>query len=86
MSSLDLWRGTDGQVSKNGSVAVAFVGDRASNQGTIQESLNLASVWNFPCVFVEKTTATLRQLQANGRFPVIILLAGQPPLECLVSC
>jgi len=37
---------------KNGGVAVAFVGDGGSNQGTTFESLNLASVWNLPCVFV----------------------------------
>ena len=35
-----------------GGVAIAFVGDGGSNQGTTFESLNLASVWNLPCVFV----------------------------------
>ncbi len=35
-----------------GGVAVAFVGDGGSNQGTTFESLNLASIWNLPCVFV----------------------------------
>ena len=38
-------RGTD-------QVGVAFVGDGGSNQGTFLESLNLASVWHLPCVFV----------------------------------
>lgn len=33
-------------------VAIAFFGDGASNQGTTMESLNLASVWNLPCIFV----------------------------------
>ena len=33
-------------------VAVAFVGDGGSNQGTTFESLNLASVWQLPCIFV----------------------------------
>jgi pyruvate dehydrogenase E1 component alpha subunit len=36
----------------NNGVAVAFVGDGGSNQGTTFESLNLASVWNLPCIFV----------------------------------
>ena len=36
----------------NGNVAVAFVGDGGSNQGTTLESLNLAKVWNLPAVFV----------------------------------
>lgn len=37
--------GTDG-------VAVGFVGDGGSNQGTTMESLNLASIWSLPCIFV----------------------------------
>jgi len=37
---------------KTGGVAVAFFGDGASNQGTTMESLNLASVWHLPAVFV----------------------------------
>jgi pyruvate dehydrogenase E1 component alpha subunit len=37
---------------KTGGVAVAFFGDGASNQGTTLESLNLATVWNLPAVFV----------------------------------
>ena len=35
-----------------GGVAVAFVGDGGSNQGTTAESLNLASVWKLPAIFV----------------------------------
>ena len=35
-----------------GGVAVAFVGDGASNQGTTLESYNLASIWNLPAIFV----------------------------------
>ena len=35
-----------------GGVAISFFGDGASNQGTSMESLNLASVWNLPCIFV----------------------------------
>ncbi|WP_028935937.1 thiamine pyrophosphate-dependent dehydrogenase E1 component subunit alpha [Pseudonocardia spinosispora] len=35
-----------------GGVAVAFFGDGASNQGTTLESLNLATVWNLPVIFV----------------------------------
>ena len=36
----------------NGGVALAFFGDGASNQGTTFESLNLATVWKLPCVFI----------------------------------
>ena len=33
-------------------VGVSFTGDGGSDQGTTLESLNLAAVWNLPCVFV----------------------------------
>ncbi len=36
----------------HGGVGVSFVGDGGSNQGTFLESLNLASVWNLPAIFV----------------------------------
>ncbi|MDQ4115455.1 MAG: thiamine pyrophosphate-dependent dehydrogenase E1 component subunit alpha [Actinomycetota bacterium] len=36
----------------DGGVAVAFFGDGASNQGTTLESMNLATVWNLPAIFV----------------------------------
>ena len=35
-----------------GGVAVAFVGDGGSNQGTTFESMNLATVWKLPAIFV----------------------------------
>ncbi len=35
-------------------VVVCFFGDGASNQGTIQEALNLASAWELPVVFVNE--------------------------------
>ncbi len=37
---------------KTGGVAVAFVGDGGSNQGTTLESYNLANVWKLPVIFV----------------------------------
>jgi TPP-dependent pyruvate/acetoin dehydrogenase alpha subunit len=40
------------QRAGKGGVAVAFVGDGGSNQGTTFESLNLAKIWNLPAIFV----------------------------------
>jgi len=40
------------KVKGTDNVAIAFVGDGASNQGTTLESLNLAQVWNLPAVFI----------------------------------
>ena len=37
---------------KNGCVSVAFIGDGASDQGTVAEALNLAVVLNLPMIFM----------------------------------
>lgn len=37
---------------KTGGVAVSFMGDGATNQAATLESLNLATVWNLPVIFV----------------------------------
>ncbi len=42
---------------KDGSVAVSFVGDGASNAGNFLESLNLAAVWELPAIFVVENNA-----------------------------
>jgi acetoin:2,6-dichlorophenolindophenol oxidoreductase subunit alpha len=44
--------GLTSKVLRSGQVAVSFTGDGGSNQGTFLESLNLASAWHLPCVFV----------------------------------
>jgi TPP-dependent pyruvate/acetoin dehydrogenase alpha subunit len=40
------------KVKQTGGVAIAFFGDGASNQGSFHESLNLASIWKLPVVYV----------------------------------
>jgi pyruvate dehydrogenase E1 component alpha subunit len=40
------------QLKGTGQVAVSFFGDGASNQGTFHESLNLASIWKLPVIFI----------------------------------
>ena len=42
------------QYSHPGAIAVAFFGEGAMNQGMLMESLNLASVWKLPVLFVCK--------------------------------
>jgi len=42
------------QLQSPGSVAVAFFGEGALNQGMMMESLNLASVWKLPVLFICK--------------------------------
>ncbi len=42
------------QYLNSGTIAVSFFGEGAMNQGMLMESLNLASVWNLPVLFVCK--------------------------------
>lgn len=45
------------QLKGSDGVAVCFFGEGAANQGVIQETLNLASVWGLPLVFVCENSA-----------------------------
>jgi len=40
------------QIRGNKAIAVTFFGEGASNQGAVQETMNLASVWDLPLIFV----------------------------------
>lgn len=42
---------------KKDEVAICFLGDGAVAQGAFHESLNLASLWNLPCIFVVENNA-----------------------------
>ncbi|MDP1836339.1 MAG: pyruvate dehydrogenase (acetyl-transferring) E1 component subunit alpha [Chlamydiales bacterium] len=43
---------TSKYLGKKGEVAVCFMGDGAVAQGAFHEALNLASLWDLPCIFV----------------------------------
>jgi TPP-dependent pyruvate/acetoin dehydrogenase alpha subunit len=45
------------QILKNNQVVASFFGDGAMNRGTFHESVNMASIWSLPIVFV---------VEANG--------------------
>jgi pyruvate dehydrogenase E1 component alpha subunit len=40
------------QIRGTGGVSITFFGDGASNQGTVHEAMNLASIWGLPVIFV----------------------------------
>jgi pyruvate dehydrogenase E1 component alpha subunit len=40
------------KMQKNGKVVVSFFGDGANNEGAFHESLNMASIWKLPVVYV----------------------------------
>jgi pyruvate dehydrogenase E1 component alpha subunit len=39
-------------LGKTDQIALCFLGDGAMPQGTFHESLNMASVWNLPCMYI----------------------------------
>ncbi|MCG1054939.1 thiamine pyrophosphate-dependent dehydrogenase E1 component subunit alpha [Mycetohabitans sp. B5] len=50
---------------KTGGVGVCFFGDGASNQGVIFESMNLASVWRLPAIFVAENNGYAEATSAS---------------------
>lgn len=40
------------QMKKSDDISICFMGDAANNQGTFHESLNMASLWKLPVLFV----------------------------------
>jgi len=51
-------------------VAVAFLGDGATNIGTFHESLNLAQVWKVPAVFVCEDNSWAESTPARQHLPI----------------
>jgi TPP-dependent pyruvate/acetoin dehydrogenase alpha subunit len=57
--------GLTAKVKGTDQVAVSFTGDGGSNQGTFLESLNLASAWHLPCVFVVENNGYAESTSPN---------------------
>jgi len=63
-------------------IAICFLGDAANNQGTFHETMNMASVWNLPVLFVcennlygigtaiERSTAELDQYKRVAAYNI----------------
>jgi acetoin:2,6-dichlorophenolindophenol oxidoreductase subunit alpha len=57
------------QYLRPGTIAVAFFGEGAMNQGMLMESLNLAAAWNLPVLFICKDdgwSITTRSVKMTG--------------------
>lgn len=50
--TLAVGSGLSAKIRKTNAVTVCFFGDGATNEGTFHESLNAASIWKLPIVFV----------------------------------
>lgn len=55
------------QVKDNGAVSISFFGEGASNQGGVQETLNLAACWNLPMVFVCENSSPEEQVMLGHK-------------------
>jgi acetoin:2,6-dichlorophenolindophenol oxidoreductase subunit alpha len=51
-------------------VAVAFFGDGATNIGTFHETLNLAQLWQLPCLFVCENNKWAESTPAHQQLPI----------------
>src|SRR4051794_17860213 len=62
--------GLSAKVRRTKQIGVSFTGDGGSNQGTFLESLNLAGIWDLPCIFVVENNgyaeATASQYHQGG--------------------
>ncbi|MBH9423422.1 thiamine pyrophosphate-dependent dehydrogenase E1 component subunit alpha [Pseudomonas aeruginosa] len=53
------------QLKGRDAVAVAVFGDGGSNEGAVFEAMNLAAVWNLPCLFVAENNGYAEATAAN---------------------
>ena len=80
------------KLAKSDGVAVAFFGDGASNEGSFHSSLNLASIWKLPALFVCENNHWARFLSDSSalrieytRICVSIATGMRSSFTCLAS-
>lgn len=54
------------QVLKNNRIVVSFFGDGAVNTGSFHESLNLASIWNLPIIYIVENNHYALSFKCEG--------------------
>ncbi len=54
---------------KNNKVVVSFFGDGAADQGGFHESLNLASIWKFPVIYLIENNMYALSFRCDGKEP-----------------
>ena len=64
------------QQQKRGDLAMAFFGDGALEEGITFESLNLASLWKLPVVFICENNSAEAWGRAKGGYPTLIHAAS----------
>jgi len=57
--------GLTAKFNKTDQVTICFFGDGASEQGTLHESLNLASIWKLPVIFVAENNGYAESTPAH---------------------
>jgi pyruvate dehydrogenase E1 component alpha subunit len=82
---------------KRDDIAICFLGDAANNQGTFHETLNMASVWKLPVLFVcennlygigtaiERSTAVLDQWKRVAAYDIEAAWADGQDLDAVHS-
>ncbi len=57
--------GLTAKINKTDQITICFFGDGASEQGTLHESLNLASIWKLPVIFVAENNGYAESTPAH---------------------
>ena len=78
-----------GKLTKSGGVAIVFLGDGTLGEGVVYESLNIASLWQLPIVFVIEhngyAQSTPSALQIAGEVAARPRAFAIPTVECAAA-